>query len=68
MLKVLELEGLDLHEAVEHLTEKQELLAALMEGKMQLQKVAPEKFQEIFQEVLELEEQHWTYWDESTSW
>ena len=39
-----------------HLSEKQEVLAALMEGKMGMQKVAPEDFQwQIFQELKELE-------------
>ena len=51
MLKVLERECLDLSETIEHLSEKQELLATLKEGKMSLQTVAPEKLQEkIFQE------------------
>ena len=51
MLIVLELECLDLSETIEHLSEKQELLAALVESKMSLQTVAPEKVQEqIFQE------------------
>ena len=40
------------------MSEKQELLATLMEGKISLQKVAPEEFQgQIFQELTELEEQ-----------
>ena len=44
---------------VEHLSEKQEVLATLMEDKMSMQKVAPEKYQEkIFEELKkELEEQ-----------
>ena len=42
----------------DHLSEKQDLLANLMEGKISLQNVAPEKFQEkIFQELKGLEEQ-----------
>ena len=45
MLMILERECLDLSEAIEQLSEKQELLATLMEGKMRLQKVAPEEFQ-----------------------
>ena len=45
-------------EEVEHLNEKQEVLATPMEGKMRRQKVAPEDFErEIFQELFELEEQ-----------
>ena len=58
MLIVLERECLDLTEANEHLSEKQEVLAVLMEGKMSLLKVAPEKFHEkIFHDLKELEEQ-----------
>ena len=58
---------------IEHLSEKQEVLATLMEGKMSLRKVAPEDFQrQIFKELKELEEQTtkeaWTYCDVSTSW
>ena len=50
-LVVLERHCLALREEVVHLSEKQEVLATLMEGKMSLQKVAPEKFQErVFQE------------------
>ena len=50
--------GLALSEAIENLSEKQELLANLMDGKMSLQRVAPERFQQkIFQELKELEEQ-----------
>ena len=37
---ILERECLDLSEAISQLSEKQELLATLMEGKMSLQKVA----------------------------
>ena len=40
VLIVLERECLDLGEAIENLSEKQELLANLMEGKRSLQKVA----------------------------
>ena len=73
LLIVLEREGLDFSEAIEHLSEKQELLATLMESKMSLQKVAPEEFQrQIFQELKELEDRrqkkHWSSWDASTSW
>ena len=54
MLKVLERECLDFSEAIEQLSEKQELLATLMESKKCLQKGAPERFQEqIFQELKE---------------
>ena len=52
MLIVLERECLELKEEIEHMSEKQELLATLMEGKMSVQKVAPasEEFQrQIFQ-------------------
>ena len=42
MLTVLERECLDLSEAIGQLSEKQELLATLMESKVSLQKVAPE--------------------------
>ena len=43
-------------EAVEHLIEKHEVLATLMEGKMNVQKVAPEKYQRNnFQELKELD-------------
>ena len=55
---VLERECLALREEVEHLNEKQEVLATLMEGKMNMQRVAPEKYQEkIFEELKDLEEQ-----------
>ena len=58
MLVVLERECLAFREAVEHLNEKQEVLTVLMEGKMSMQKVAPEKYQEkFFEELKELEEQ-----------
>ena len=58
MLVVLERQCLELREEIGHLTEKQEVLAILMEGKMNMQKVAPEKHQEkIFEESMELEEQ-----------
>ena len=43
MLIVLERECLELKEAIELLSEKQELLATLMEGKISVQQVAPEK-------------------------
>ena len=57
MLTVLERKCLDLSEAIEQLSEKQELLATLMESKKSLQKVAPDEFQrQIFQELKELEE------------
>ena len=43
-------------EGLEHLSESQEVLAFLMEGKMNMQKVAPEDFQrQIFQELKELD-------------
>ena len=59
MLTVLERECLDLSEAIEHLSEKQELLAIMMESKRCLQKDAPDRFQEqIFQKLKELEEQN----------
>ena len=45
MLIVLERECLELKEEIDHLSEKQELLATLMEGKMSMQKVAPEDSQ-----------------------
>ena len=58
MLSVLERECLELRVEVEHVNEKQEVFAILMEGKMNMQKVAPEKYQEkIFEELKELEEQ-----------
>ena len=58
MLIVLERECLELREEIEHLSDKQEVLASLMEGKTSMQKVAPEDFQrQIFQELKELEEQ-----------
>ena len=58
-LVVLERHCLALREEVEHLSERQEVLAVLMEGKMNMQKTAPEDFQrQIFQELKkELEEQ-----------
>ena len=46
---------LEREEEIEHLNEKQEVLASLMEGKMNMQKVAEDK-------------KLWSYWDESTSW
>ena len=45
ILMILERDCLDLSEAIKHLSEKQELLAALVEGKMSMQIVVPEKFQ-----------------------
>ena len=58
MLTVQERECLDLSEAIEQLSEKQELLVTLMESKKCLQRDAPERFQkQIFQELKELEEQ-----------
>ena len=58
MLIVLERKCMDLSEANEQLSEKQELLTTLMESKKSLQKVALEEFQrKIFQELKELEEQ-----------
>ena len=58
MLIVLEQKCLDLSEAIQQLSEKQELLATLMESKKSLQKVAPQEFErQIFQELNELEEQ-----------
>ena len=57
-LVVLERHCLALREEVEHLNERQEVPTILMEGKMNMQKVAPEDFQrQIFQELKELEEQ-----------
>ena len=55
-LVVLERHCLALREEVEHLNERQEVLAILMEGKMMnMQKVAPEVFQrQIFHELQEL--------------
>ena len=40
VLMIRERESLDLSEAIKQLSEKQELLAVLMEGKMSLQKIA----------------------------
>ena len=52
VLIVVERECLELSEEIEHLSEKQEVLATLMEFKMSMQKVAPEDFQGlIFQEL-----------------
>ena len=45
MLMILERECLDFSEVIEPLSEKQELLATLMEGKMRLQQAVLEKFQ-----------------------
>ena len=57
MLIVLERECLELREEVEHMNEKQEVLATLMDGKMTLQKVAFGRYQEkIFEELKKLEE------------
>ena len=55
---LLERHCLALREDVEHLSERQEVLAIPMEGKMNMQKAAPEDFQrQIFEELRELEEQ-----------
>ena len=55
---LLERHCLALREDVEHLSERQEVLAILMEGNMNMQKAAPEDFQrQIFEELRELEEQ-----------
>ena len=57
-LVVLERHCLALREEVEHSNERQEVLTILTEGKMNMQKVAPEDFQrQIFQELKELKEQ-----------
>ena len=57
-LVVLERHCLALGKEVEHSSARQEVLAILMEGKMNMQKVAPEKYQEkIVKELKELEEQ-----------
>ena len=54
----LERRCLTLREEVEHLSERQEVLADLMVSKKDRQKVAPEDFQrQIFQKFKELEEQ-----------
>ena len=54
MLIFVERKCLDLSEAVEQLSEKQTLLATLMESKKNFQKVAPEEFRrQIFQELKE---------------
>ena len=51
MFIVLERECMELKGAIGLLSEKQELLATVMEGKMSMQNVAPEKYQEkIFEE------------------
>ena len=66
MLKVRERKCLDLRHTVEQLSEKQALLATLMESKESLQKDAPGNFHEkIFLELKELEGD---CWDASTSW
>ena len=69
-LIVLERECLDLGGTIEHLSEKQELLATLKESKMSLQTVAPEKLQEkIFQEKKKRgQKKQWSYRDVRTSW
>ena len=55
-------------EEVEHLNEKQEVLATLMEGKMSMQKVAPEKVSgENFRGVEDLRSIG-TCTTQSTSW
>ena len=57
-LRVLIVLERELKEASEILSEKQVLLATVLEDKMSMQKVAPEKYQEkIFEESKELEEQ-----------
>ena len=62
MLVVLVSECAALSEKIEHLNEKQEVLATLIEGKMSMQRVAPEKYQEkIFEELMELEERKTRY-------
>ena len=56
-LVVLERLCLTLKEEVEHPSERQEVLAALVESKINMQ-TAPEKYREkIFEELKELEEQ-----------
>ena len=58
MLVVLERECLALREEVELLFEKQDLFTFLMEGKVNMQKSAPENYQEkIFEELKEVEDQ-----------
>ena len=55
---MLERHCLALREEVEHSNERQEVLTILIEGKMNMQKAAPEDFQEqVFEERKELEEQ-----------
>ena len=56
MLMVLERECLELNEEIQNLSEKEDLLATLTEGKMVVQKVAPEKYQEKIFELKELAE------------
>ena len=57
-LVVLERHCLALREEVKHFNERQEVFAFLMEGKMNMQKVAPEDVQrQIFQEKKQLEEE-----------
>ena len=57
-LVVLERHCLALRKEVVHLSERREVLAVLMEGKMNVQKTVPEDFQrQIFQKLKELEEQ-----------
>ena len=55
---MLERKCLALREEVEHLHERLEVVTIVMEGKMNMQKTAPEDFQrQIFQESKEEEEQ-----------
>ena len=67
MLIVLERECLDLGGTIEHLSEKQDLLATLKESKMSLQTVAPEKLQEKMLKERG-QKKHWSYWDVRTNW
>ena len=70
MLTVLERRCLDLSEAVEQLSEKQELLATLVESKKSLQKDAPENFTRRSSRSW-WSRSHmrlWSCWDASTSW
>ena len=56
-LIMLERRCLTLKEEVEHLSERQEVLTDLMESNINMQKTAPEKYQEKIFEELEVEEQ-----------
>ena len=63
MLVFLERQCQELCQPVEQISEKQEVLATLMESKKSLQNGVPEEFQrQIFQEL-----KHWSYWDRSTN-